>query len=203
MDARTRGEAPLRLRRSRLRPSLGAMNDGRRRSAGEWSILALLAEAPAHGWALSVQLEPRGEIGAIWSLSRPLVYRALELLREDGLVEPVGASASTRGPSRALYRPTRRGRATLARWLSSPVEHVRDLRPDLLLKLIFLQRAGKETAALLVAQHARLELFVADLERELEAAPPDHAMLVRYRLEIAHAALRFVEAEQLACARIE
>lgn len=98
-------------------PPVGRGTAERRRSVGEWSVLALLTESPAHGWALASQLEPGGEVGSIWSLSRPLVYRALELLRTDGLVEPVGASASTRGPSRTLFSPTRIGRSSLVVWL--------------------------------------------------------------------------------------
>jgi PadR family transcriptional regulator AphA len=170
----------------------------RRLSAGEWSVLALLSEAPAHGWALAAVLSTDGEVGVVWSLSRPLVYRALEVLQELGLVEQVGATASTRGPSRTIFRPTRQGRAALKRWLHEPVAHIRDLRPDLLLKLIFLRRAGADTSALLDAQRSIVEELLAGLEVDLEGASIERAVLVRYRLEIARSALRFVEAERAA-----
>src|SRR5262249_33991401 len=169
----------------------------RRRSAGEWSVLALLAEAPAHGWAVSLELGADGSVGAIWSLSRPLVYRSVELLEQDGLIELVGESASTRGPSRSLYRPTRKGRAALARWLDEPVHHVRDLRPDLLLKLVFLHRAGRDPSELLLAQRSVLEQFEDELNEKLAAATGEQAILLRYRVEVVRAALRFVVAEQL------
>jgi DNA-binding PadR family transcriptional regulator len=166
-------------------------------STGEWSVLGLLSEEPAHGWALAAALAPDGEIGAVWSLSKPLVYRALELLRQQGLVEEAGPASSTRGPSRTLFRPTRKGRTALARWLREPVSHIRDLRPDLVLKLIFLQRAGRDTTELLTAQRSLVAALLGDLEERLEAARAEQAVLLRYRVEVARAALRFVEAEEL------
>lgn len=181
------------LRGARYPPRMSAE---RQPTAGEWSVLALLNEAPAHGWALAAALAPDGEIGAVWSLSRPLVYRALETLQQRGLVEVVGAASSTRGPSRTVYRPTRRGRSALARWLGEPVAHIRDLRPDLLLKLIFLARAGKDTSALLDEQRLLVEALLLEIAADLDGATAAQAILVRYRVEVARAALRFVEAER-------
>ena len=63
---------------------------------GEWSVLALLAEEPGHGWALARQMARDGEIGRVWALGRPLVYRALELLEERGLIEPAGSERGIR-----------------------------------------------------------------------------------------------------------
>ncbi len=46
------------------------------------AVLALLAERPAHGWALSREVAPGAEIGEIWSGDRQRVYRALRKLNE-------------------------------------------------------------------------------------------------------------------------
>lgn len=164
-------------------------------NAGEWSVLALLCEQPAHGWALARQLAPDGEIGVVWALTRPLVYRALELLEQGGLVERAGEVSSSRGPSRTLHRPTPAGRDALADWLARPVAHLRDVRPDLLLKLLFSERAGVDPTPLLTAQRALALQAVEALERDLDGAPPGASrMLLRYRAETAHGVLRFVEA---------
>ncbi len=40
---------------------------------GEWAVLASVAERPTHGFAVAKALGPSGEIGRVWSLSRPLV----------------------------------------------------------------------------------------------------------------------------------
>src|SRR5436190_2058593 len=54
---------------------------------GEWAVLALLSERPAHGWALAGELGRSGELGSVWSLGRPLVYRSIDILAERGLIE--------------------------------------------------------------------------------------------------------------------
>jgi DNA-binding PadR family transcriptional regulator len=161
-------------------------------TAGEWSVLALLCEESAHGWALASLLAPDAEIGRIWTLRKSLVYRALELLHERELVEVAGSAASPKGPSRTVYRATEEGRSRLARWLAEPVEHIRDLRPDLLLKLAFAERAAVDTSALLDAQRLLLAEIVAGLERRLEGASGAEAILLRYQVETAGAATRFV-----------
>jgi PadR family transcriptional regulator AphA len=174
------------------------MAEDRPLTSGEWSILGLLDEAPAHGWALSVALSPDGEIGGIWSLARPLVYRALEILELRGLVEPSGSASSARGPNRKIFRLTRKGRAAFQRWLGEPVAHIRDVRPDLLLKLAFLRRSGRDTRALLEAQQTRLETLLVELEEHLDGVTLEQELVVRFRIEAARGALRFIEAEHLA-----
>jgi hypothetical protein len=54
-------------------------------SFAELVCLTLIIQGVAHGWALGTMLAPDGELGRIWTLSRPLTYRAI-----DGLaVSPV------------------------------------------------------------------------------------------------------------------
>jgi DNA-binding PadR family transcriptional regulator len=62
-------------------------------SADEWAVLALLAEQPSHGFAIARALEREGPVGRVWSVTHPLVYRALERLSEDGLA-PHGRAAA-------------------------------------------------------------------------------------------------------------
>jgi hypothetical protein len=47
---------------------------------GEWACLGALDAGPSHGFALAEQLGPSGPIGRVWSLSRPLTYRAIDRL---------------------------------------------------------------------------------------------------------------------------
>ena len=160
---------------------------------GEWSVLALLAEAPGHGWALARQMARDGEIGRVWALGRPLVYRALELLEERGLIEPAGSERGVRGPNRTVFRATPDGREALAAWLEEPVEHVRDVRSLLLLKLVLIDRAALDRAPLLRAQRGLVVPAVLTLERRLADSSGSEAIFVRFRLESTRAVLRFVE----------
>jgi PadR family transcriptional regulator AphA len=172
------------------------MADERDLAPGEWSVLGLLAEQPAHGWALATALAPDGEIGCVWSLGRPLVYRSLEILEKRGLVEPGGLEASVRGPKRTVYRITGPGRAALDRWLAEPVAHVHEIRSLLLLKLVFGERLHVDLQPLLDAQHDLLEERAEQLEAGIAERSGAEAIMGRFRLETARAALRFVESQQ-------
>jgi PadR family transcriptional regulator AphA len=160
---------------------------------GEWAVLALLSERPAHGWALAGQLGANGELGSVWSLGRPLVYRSIEILADRGLIEPAGQEPGLRGPNRTIYRVTESGHDALAAWLKQPVDHVRDVRSLLLLKLIFAERTGIDVTPMLVAQHEAVATAVSSLEARAYASSGGDAILLRFRLESTRGVLRFLE----------
>jgi DNA-binding PadR family transcriptional regulator len=160
---------------------------------GEWAVLALLCERPAHGWALARQLSPDGELGSIWSLGRPLVYRSLDILAERGLITPAGNEPGARGPNRTIFRATQRGQMEVAEWLAEPVEHVREGRSLLLLKIVFAERARLDPLPMLSAQHGSVSTAIASLESRLDASSGGDEILLRFRLESTRALLRFIE----------
>ena len=163
-------------------------------SLPEWAALGLLCEQPTHGWAIAHPLSPSGEIGRVFSCTRPLVYRALGQLRDAGLAEDRGTSASAAGPARTTLGATRRGRSAFRRWRGSTVEHVRDLRSELMLKLLFHQRAGLDPTGLLQEQTRVLARTERALERRLASTSGFDRTLVLWRLSVGRAALSFVEA---------
>ena len=138
-------------------------------SLTEFAVLALLAETPRHGYDVAAELRPDTEVGVVWRVSRPLVYRAVERLGDLGLVDPRREEPGAGGPPRIVYGASRAGRAALRRWLSTPVEHVRDVRSELLLKLVLARRAGVDSTELLEAQQAALAPSLAAL-----TSPPAH-----------------------------
>ena len=162
---------------------------------GEWAVLALLAEQPSHGWSVAAKLDPSGELGVVWSLGRPLVYRSIDVLAERKLIEPAGHEPGLRGPNRTIFRATPAGIEALGHWLAEPVEHVRDVRSLLLLKLIFAERAGADPRPMLTAQHAAIENAVTSLDARVRASTGSETILLRFRLESTRAVLRFVEGE--------
>jgi DNA-binding PadR family transcriptional regulator len=162
-------------------------------SPAEWASLALLVEQPAHGFAVARALAPEGEVGRVWSCSRPLVYRALGVLTDAGLIEERGSEPSEAGPRRRMLAATRSGRRKVERWLKEPAAHVRDLRSDLMLKLLFLSRRGEDASTLLAEQQVALEPVVEGLEAAAGGADGFDRLLYLWRLESARAALRFVE----------
>ena len=163
-------------------------------TAGEWALLALLCETPAHGFALARALAPGGEVGQVWAVRRPLVYRALETLERMKLIHPVATLPSDAGPQRTILEPTAGGRAAVTEWLAQPVEHVRDARSLLMLKLLFLTRRNADLAPLLVAQRDRFQAHADRLAAAAEAADGFDRRLLLWRLHSTTAAVEFTEA---------
>jgi DNA-binding PadR family transcriptional regulator len=163
-------------------------------TVGEWAVLGLVAEEPTHGFAVARAMAPDGEVGKVWSVRRPLVYRAIETLTGMGLVRPAGTVASSSGPQRTVLQATAPGKRALARWLREPVAHVRDARSLLLLKLLFLTRRGEDLAPLLTAQREQFAALAERLAGGVDAAEGFDSALVLWRLESTTAAVRFVEA---------
>jgi PadR family transcriptional regulator AphA len=159
----------------------------------EWAVLALLAEGPTHGFAIARAMADDGEIGKVWSLRRPRVYYAIEALTRLGLARPTGTVASRSGPERTVLRITPAGRRALADWLATPVDHVRDARSLLLLKLLFLDRRGDDPKPLLVAQRGRFEQAANRFQTAADEAQGFDQTLLRWRLETVTGAIRFID----------
>lgn len=161
-------------------------------SPAEWATLGVVAEQPVHGYDVSRLLAPDGEVGQVWSVSRPLVYRALARLQELGDVEVHTSQASQAGPNRTLLRITRPGRAHLEAWLAEPVSHPRDVRSMLLLKLALLHRRGADPHDLLAAQRRAMQARLDELPAPNEVDGFE-ATVVAWRREFADAVVRFID----------
>jgi PadR family transcriptional regulator AphA len=119
----------------------------------EMVCLTLITQKVSYGWALGNMLAPDGEVGRIWSLGRPLTYRAIDGLVDKRLITRTGQAAG-RGRDRVLLAPTPAGRRLAKKWLDTPVEHLRDVRIELLVKLALRDRVELDNAPLLEAQRA-------------------------------------------------
>jgi DNA-binding PadR family transcriptional regulator len=162
-------------------------------SAGEWAVLALLSEQPAHGFAIARAMAPDGEVGQVWAVRRPLVYRALETLEQRELIRPAGTEPSQSGPQRTILEVTPAGTQALTTWFGQPVGHVRDGRSLLLLKLLFLTRRGADTQPLLTAQRTQFSLQAERLSTAVDQAEGFDRALLLWRLHNTTAAVRFTE----------
>jgi PadR family transcriptional regulator AphA len=161
---------------------------------GEWAVLALLCERPAHGYAIAALMAPDGDVGRIWSLTEQLTYRALGGLRTQGLLEVSAVRAGNAAPRRTELTATMEAKRMVSRWLRTPEPRIRELRPNLLLKLHLLQRRGRSPLPLLRAQRALLAEVVAGLDAAAEDADAQPGELIdAWRRTMAAAALAFVE----------
>jgi DNA-binding PadR family transcriptional regulator len=165
-----------------------------RLSLAEWLVLCLVCEAPTHGFAITRVLGEGGDLGQIWRVPKPVIYRALQRLEAIGLIATVEVQPSSAGPARSLVDATKAGRRAAAAWLNSPVSHNRDIRSELLAKLALLERLGVDAGPLLAAQREKLEPVAEALQARLADATGFDRTLMLWRCETAAAALRFLDA---------
>ena len=164
-----------------------------RLSLAEWLVLCLVREEPTYGLVLVGLLARDGSLGQVWSVPKAVVYRALQRLEALGLIRTVGEQRTSQGPVRSLCEVTPAGEAAAAAWLGTPVEHPRDVRSELMVKLALLDRSGTDSRDLLQAQLARLLPAAAALEDRLRATTGFEHTLVLWRHEAMAATLRFLQ----------
>jgi PadR family transcriptional regulator AphA len=124
--------------------------------------LTLIVNGAEHGWAVVQQLQPTTPLGRIWSLSRALTYRSIEHLIELRYVRRRGVVAG-KGADRRLVYATSRGRNIAHTWLETPIEHLRDVRTELLLKLELRTQAKKSNVAFIRRQQKMFAPVIATL----------------------------------------
>jgi len=140
-----------------------------------YALLGAVSRNPdgVHGYALKRQCERI--LGNFWQLNFGEVYRTIDRLAVDGLIEHVLEEPES---TRKLYRITEKGRRTLDTFiLSPPTDAPRPLRQELAVKLLF---AGRDQLpqVLELIEHQR-EAYMRQLSllgvqrRKLSRAPID------------------------------
>ena len=167
-----------------VRPSL---------SLPEQTVLAIISQQPSHGFAVAQLTAPGGELGRIWHIPKAVIYRAIGRLIDAGLITP-DCTEPGLGPQRTVYAATPAGRQAAEQWLDTPVQHVRDIRSHLLLKLALLDRAGGDPTALLRRQRAVLTPIVQAIQAGQGQETGFDATLLAWRQASAATALDFLDA---------
>lgn len=157
-------------------------------------MLGVVAEHPTHGFALAQVLGRDGPLGQIWTVPRPVVYQVLKKLDALGLIAGRKTEPGARGPVRTVFGVTAKGRRALAGWLAEPVEHVRDVRSLLLLKLALLHRSGLDVGPLVAAQRARAEEQARSLTDARATAQGFDRVVLEWRLAGTRATGEFLAA---------
>jgi DNA-binding PadR family transcriptional regulator len=142
-----------------------------------YGLLALLDEAPSHGYHLKTAFEHR--TGGNWALNIGQVYTTIQRLERDGLVESIDGDPAD--DDRREYRITAAGRAELATWFDHPVVAEAPARDELTIKVLLAVAAGDiDVTALLQRQRrASVEQLQAYTRRKAKADPEhDVAFLI-------------------------
>jgi DNA-binding PadR family transcriptional regulator len=163
-------------------------------SRSEWIVLSLVCEGPTHGNAVSRLVGLDGDLGRIWRVQKGEVYRCLDRLSDLGLIRSAGQEPSPHGPVRLLFEATEAGQAAARSWQHRPVQHTRDIRSELLVKLALLDRSAADPQDLLVAQHALLVPIASALRDRMATATGFDRTLLLWRYQTASATVRFLDA---------
>lgn len=151
-------------------------------------VLALVVAEPRHGWALQRELSPDGSIGRAWTLSRQLTYRAIDSLVEDGLARR-GTPRDGGGADKVIVTPTATGRKHSHAWLDEPVTHLRDVRTELLVKMMLREQLGLAAGPFLTRQRAVFDPLIDAVRKSR-----DKGVVATWRRENADAVRRFLDA---------
>jgi PadR family transcriptional regulator AphA len=165
---------------------------GRRLSLTEGVVLCLVGEGPTYGLVLARLLAPDGSLGQVWSVPKAMVYYTLQQLELLGLIRATGDQQASLGKARSVCEITPAGRVSADAWLSAPVDHVRDVRSELMVKLALHDRVGADSRPLVRAQLARLGPAAAALDDRLRTATGFERTLVLWRHEAMTATLQFL-----------
>lgn len=128
------------------------------------SLLALLGRRDSYGYQLKADFE--ATTGGVWPLNIGQVYTTLDRLERDALVVRGGEDDQ----GRVRYRITDLGRAMVAEWFSSPVQHLAPARDELSIKLALATvTPGVDVPALVQVQRRVALLLLQDLRRSIKA----------------------------------
>ena len=163
-----------------------------RLALSEWLVLCAVCEQSTHGFAIAALLSADGSLGRIWRVPKPVVYRAIGRLDQLGLLRTTGEEHSAHGPVRSLLMATPAGRRAAAQWMNTPVEHARDVRSMLMVKLALLDRAGADPQPLLLAQQMQLAPIAAALGERVRDTSGFDRTLALWRHEAMSATMRFL-----------
>ena len=137
----------------------------------DYALLGLISAEPSHGYRLQQEFSESAPLGAVIRVEAPTLYAALKELAARELIVGREVAGGPR-PARTVFELTAEGRETLEEWLAAPVERLREIRLDFLLKLFFLRPQRDDDARRLIDAQiavchrylARLEMWSAELE---------------------------------------
>lgn len=159
------------------------------------SLLGFLHHGPMTGWDLSQTALT--VIGAFWSLTRSQVYRELQRMAADGLVEAGPPGARDARP----YALTSEGRQVFAEWAAQPPAG-ETIRFPLLLTVAFgthldpavLQRHLADHRTMHVERLAAYEAMAAAAEEARDQADPYAVATLAFGLRYERAVLDWFDA---------
>ncbi|MEX2375311.1 MAG: PadR family transcriptional regulator [Dehalococcoidia bacterium] len=133
-----------------MRNYSGAMESNRALLPGEYAVLGLLAIEPAHGYEVNRRWQ-ESPLTELLPIEQSVLYGYLRTLERRGFLDWEEHRVGNR-PPRRVFALSEEGWEYLRPWLRSPVERMREVRLDLLLKLYFLEEIDPRAVVRLIAE---------------------------------------------------
>lgn len=137
---------------------------------GEYAILCLLTLRPMHGYEMVCLLAAEG-LDAICPVEQSTLYTYLRTLESRGLVSWSEERVGSR-PPRKVFELSEPGRNLVEEWLRRPVERIREVRLEFLLKVFFLGAIDRMALRELLAQQIEVcEEYIEDCRSNIAGSP--------------------------------
>jgi DNA-binding PadR family transcriptional regulator len=117
-----------------------------------YAVLALVAEAPSHGYAIRAAFEDR--LGEFWELNYGQIYQVLTVLEQEALITGNDERIGKR-PVRRKYSISAKGREALRRWIAHPPPKDRPFRDDFYVRLMFAVGQGTDAVRSVIDEQIR------------------------------------------------
>lgn len=138
------------------------------RSGLALAVLALLLEGPMHPYRMQQLIRERGKDEVVNVGQRSQLYKTIDRLVRDGLIEQRSTEREPSRPERTTYAVTAAGERTAADWTEDMLRAPRSDFPEFVAALAYLPVITPEVA--LEAVQARL----SDLRARVTALRADH-----------------------------
>ena len=102
-------------------------------------ILGFLFDKPKYGYDLHKEISNQKEIGQVYRIKIGKLYALLRRLESKKLIREKIEQKGKR-PPKNIFNITKKGKEAFIDWMYSPIEHGRDLRIYLLMKIFFIKK---------------------------------------------------------------
>jgi PadR family transcriptional regulator, regulatory protein AphA len=162
----------------------------------EFVLLGFITQGPIHGYDLYKKLCDPDGIALIWRVKQSYLYAMLDKLEKDGMLTSRTIERNT-FPSRKEFQITGKGRDNFHYWLTSPVQHGREMRQEFLAKLYFAQSTSSVSYRdLKKAQLKICHEWISAIESELTqlSGQQNYAKIIlNYRISQTQAMLEWLK----------
>ena len=137
---------------------------------GEYAVLGLLLSRPMHGYEMARYFD-RDDLSEVCPIEQSMLYTYIRNIEDRGLVSWTEVRVGLR-PPRKLHELNAAGREVIEAWLDEPVQRLREVRLEFLLKLYFLHTLDLLREQALLAKQIGIceEYYDRLLGRELATA---------------------------------